>query len=159
MIRFFSRCLYSLCLITSLAVAQAPIEALNKAQARLLVDPSQHQQPTLLTLWSLECAYCKKNLTQFGELLRQYPNIQLLTLASEPATDEHAALLQKLALPGRHFAYGNEAPEALAFTIDPNWRGELPRTLLFDGKGGRQALSGVIAPQRALQLLGLEPAR
>ncbi|MNY55238.1 hypothetical protein D3C86_1911970 [compost metagenome] len=59
-------------------------------------------------------------------------------------------------MPGRHFAYGNEAPEALAFAIDPNWRGELPRTLLFDGQGGRQALSGVIEPQRALQLLGLE---
>lgn len=159
MIRFFSRWLYSLCLITSLAAAQAPIEVLDKVQARLLVDPNQHQQPTLLALWSLECAYCKKNLTQFGELLRQYPDIQLLTLASEPATGEHAALLQKLALPGRHFAYGNEAPEALAFAIDPNWRGELPRTLLFDGKGGRQALSGVIEPQRALQLLGLKPAR
>lgn len=156
MTRFLSRCLYSLCLIASLAGAQPLIEPLNKAQARLLVDPGQYRQPTLLALWSLECAYCKKNLAQFGELLRQHPGIQLITLASEPAASAHAEALEKLAVPGRHFAYGNEAPEALAFAIDPNWRGELPRTLLFDGQGGRQALSGVIEPQRALQLLGLE---
>lgn len=156
MSRLFSRCLYSLCLIANLAGAQPLIEALSKEQARLLVDPAQYQQPTLLALWSLECAYCKKNLAQFAELQRQHPSIQLITLAAEPAESGHGEALQKLAIPGRHFAYGNQASEALAFAVDPNWRGELPRTLLFDGKGGRQALSGVIAPQRALQLLGLE---
>ncbi|MDP2761491.1 MAG: hypothetical protein Q8O64_14070 [Sideroxyarcus sp.] len=156
MTRFLSRCLYSLCLIGGLACAQPLIEPLNKEQARLLVDPAQYRQPTLLALWSLECAYCKKNLAQFAELQRQYPGIQLITLAAEPVDSSHAEVLQRLALPGRHFAYGSEAPEALAFAIDPNWRGELPRTLLFDGKGGGQALSGVISPQRALQLLGLE---
>nr|WP_298169503.1 hypothetical protein [uncultured Pseudomonas sp.] len=156
MTRLFSRCLYSLCLIASLAGAQPLIEALTKEQARQLVDPAQYRQPTLLALWSLECAYCKKNLAQFAELQSQHPDIQLITLAAEPAVSGHAETLQKLDMPGRHFAYGNQAPEALAFAIDPNWRGELPRTLLFDGKGDRQALSGVIAPQRALQLLGLE---
>lgn len=154
--RLLSRCLYSLSLIASLACAQPLIEPLTQEQARLLVDPAQYRQPTLLALWSLECAYCKKNLAQFAELQRQHPSIQLLTLAAEPADSGHGEALQKLDIPGRHFAYGNQAPEALAFAIDPNWRGELPRTLLFDGKGGRQALSGVIAPQRALQLLGLE---
>ncbi|MDM8350797.1 hypothetical protein P8H27_18120 [Pseudomonas sp. sp1636] len=156
MTRFVSRCLYSLCLLAGLACAQPSIEPLNKEQARLLVDPGQYRQPTLLALWSLECAYCKKNLAQFGELLRQHPGIQLITLASEPVASGHAELLEKLAVPGRHFAYGSEAPEALAFAIDPSWRGELPRTLLFDGQGGRHALSGVIEAQRALQLLGLE---
>lgn len=156
MTRLLSRCLYSLCLIASLAGAQPLIEALTKEQAHQLVDPAQYQQPTLLALWSLECAYCKKNLAQFAELQRQHPSLQLITLAAEPVDSGHGEALEKLAIPGRHFAYGNQAPEALAFAIDPNWRGELPRTLLFDGKGGRQALSGVIAPQRALQLLGLE---
>lgn len=156
MTRFLSRCLYSLCLIGGLACAQPLIEPLNKEQARLLVDPAQYQKPTLLALWSLECAYCKKNLAQFAELQRQHPGMQLITLAAEPANSGHTEALEKLAVPGRHFAYGNQAPEALAFAIDPNWRGELPRTLLFDGQGGRQALSGVIAPQRAMQLLGLE---
>lgn len=156
MTRLLSRCLYSLCLIGALACAQPPIEPVSKEQARLLADPGQYQQPTLLALWSLECAYCKKNLAQFGELLRQEPRLQLLTLASEPPASGHAEVLQRLKVPGRHFAYGNDAPEALAFALDPDWRGELPRTLLFDGKGGRHALSGVIDPRRALQLLGLE---
>ena len=50
------------------------------------------------------------------------------------------------------YAYGDESPEALAHALDPRWRGELPRTYLFDGQGGHAPL-----PEMPLQPLPPAP--
>ena len=65
--------------------------------------------------------------------------------------DNAAALSQVLAtlpLPPQTALYANaEAiPEKLRRALDPNWRGEMPRTLLIDARGARQASSGLLQP-------------
>ena len=54
------------------------------------------------------------------------------------------AVLDRYPLPGPRYAYGSDNPEAIAYAIDPNWAGELPRSYLFNGKGGKEKISGVI---------------
>ncbi|WP_068635389.1 hypothetical protein [Thauera butanivorans] len=145
-------------LIGGLAFGAAAAEhfvAMDRSQAAMLADPKAHTAPTVVALWSMDCAYCKKNLALLAALARGNPRLRLMTIATEPVVEAAAELLDRLAVAGPRYAYGNEAPEALAHALDARWRGELPRTLLFDGHGGRVGVSGVIDEAAARQALGL----
>lgn len=140
------------------AAANAGFVTLDRAGARALVDPGTHARPTVLALWSLECVHCKKNLALFGQLAKSHGGFEVLTLAVEPPAAGLAEVLERFEVPGARYAYGSDMPEALAYAIDPNWRGELPRTLFFDGRGGVVAVSGVVGEADVLARLGLAAA-
>lgn len=131
-------------LAAATAWAGEPIRLLDRQTARQLVDPARHARPTIVALWSSDCPHCKKNLALFAQLAKTDQQLRLLTVAAEPAWDGLAAPLDRLDVPGERYAYGDDAPEAVAYALDPNWRGELPRTLFFDGRGGRHAVSGQV---------------
>lgn len=139
----------------TLAAFAGPPAAIDRAQAKRLGDSTAHAQPTIVALWSSECVHCKDNLARFAELARQHPGLRLVTVAAEAAVPELAVPLDRLAVPGERYAWGSEAPEALAYAIDPKWRGELPRSLFFDGRGTRTAISGRVDDATARRLLGL----
>jgi hypothetical protein len=141
----------------TVAAAASPFVTLDRIGAAKLVDPGSHAKPTIVTLWSVDCAYCKKNLKLFADMAKTEPRLKLITIAVEPVGEGLAEPLDRLAVPGVRFAYGDDAPEALAYAIDPKWRGELPRTMLFDGRGGKQVLSGVVGEGDARRALGLAP--
>lgn len=142
-------------LATATAWAGEPIRLLDRQTARQLVDPARHARPTIVALWSSDCPHCKKNLALFAQLAKTDQQLRLLTVAAEPAWDGLAAPLDRLDIPGERYAYGDDAPEAVAYALDPNWRGELPRTLFFDGRGGRHAVSGQVdARQTRAHLFG-----
>jgi hypothetical protein len=128
---------------------------LDRAAAAGVVDPATHAQPTIVALWSSDCIHCKKNLKLFADMAKAHSQLKLITVAVEPVHEGLAEPLDRLSVPGARFAYGAEAPEALAYVLDPKWRGELPRTILFDGNGGRVALSGVVSEETARASLGL----
>ena len=144
-----------LCAWASVTGAADGFTALNRAEAAQLVNPARHERPTIVTLWSLDCVHCKKNLAVFAKLTQSDAGLRLITVAVEQADAAHAAPLERLGVAGERYAYGGEAPEALAFALDPKWRGELPRTLFFDGRGGRVAVSGVVDEAETRRLLGL----
>lgn len=136
--------LLAVCVIASAAWAGEPIRRLDRQTARQLVDPARHDRPTIIALWSTACPHCKKNLALYARLAKEDKRLRLLTVAAEPAWEGLAAPLDRLGVPGERYAYGDDAPEALAYALDPGWHGELPRTLFFDGRGGRQAVSGQV---------------
>lgn len=137
------------------AAQSANFVPLDRAGARQLLDPASYRQPTVVTLWSSDCSHCKKNLQLLSTLTKSNKRLRVITVAAEPATVEHVPLLDRYALPGPRYAYGSDNPEAIAYAIDPNWAGELPRTFLFDGKGGQEKLSGVIPQARLEKATGL----
>lgn len=128
---------------------------LDSARAAGIVNPARYTRPTIVALWSSDCIHCKKNLKLFSEMVKTHPQLQLVTVAVEPVDEGLAEPLDRLGVPGTRFAYGGEAPEALAYALDPKWRGELPRTILFDGRGGKVALSGVVTETTARGSLAL----
>ena len=128
---------------------------LDAAGARELVAPATHRVPTIIALWSAECVHCKKNLALFSAMSRAAAGPRLVTIAVEPDDPQLGEILDRFGVPGARFAYGDEAPERLAFAIDPDWRGELPRTLFFDGRGGLKVVSGIVDEARTRALLGL----
>lgn len=140
----------------SLAAWAGPaFQSLDRQAARALVEPARHTRPTIVALWSSECPHCKKNLALYARLAKQDKRLRLVTVAAEPAWSGLAAPLDKLGVRGERYAYGDDAPEAIAHALDPAWRGELPRTLLFDGHGGRKAISGTVEEKLLRQTLGL----
>jgi len=143
-----------LCLFATLANASG-FQALDRATARTLTALQTHRQPTAVLLWSYDCPHCKKNMQHFAQLARQYPQLTIISIAAEASSPELLRRLEATGLPGRRYAYGNESPDALAYAIDPDWHGELPRTIVFDGKGGKTAFSGIETPGKILQMLGL----
>lgn len=137
------------------AVAGEPFIAMDRATARMLADANSHAAPTIVALWSNDCVYCKSNLKLFAEMVAKTPGLRLITVAVEPISDDLGPPLDRLAVPGARYAYGPDAPEALAFSLDPKWRGELPRTLFFDGRGGKSVQSGTVPESQARRALGL----
>lgn len=143
-------------LLANAAIAQgAEFLPLDRPAGRHLADPAAHGKPTVVALWSTDCSHCKSNLRLFSDLARQQKNLRVVSIATEPASPEAAKVLDTLSLPGDRYAYGSDAPEALAYALDPRWQGELPRTLIFDGKGNKVAVSGTLNEGRLRQALGL----
>lgn len=137
----------------------AGFDVLDRPAAARLASAASHSGPTIVALWSSECVHCKKNLKLFAEMAKGDARIRLLTVAVEAPFAGLSEPLDQLGVPGPRFAYGPEAPEALAHSLDPKWRGELPRTFFFDGRGGRSAVSGLVTEAAVRSSLGLEPAR
>lgn len=148
--------LVMLCLLLGATTASAAdgFRLLDRAVAQRLVDPAAYRSPTIVALWSTDCVHCKKNLRLLAELAAAGHDLNLVTVAVQPYSDDLAEPLLRLAVPGERYAYGHDAPEALAFALDPKWRGELPRTLLFDGRGHRIAISGVLDRDAVARALG-----
>lgn len=136
--------LIALTLIQAACAQAGGFEPLDRVTARTLMAASSHDQATVIALWSYDCSHCKRNLGQLAQLARQYPKLKIISIATEPASEELQRRLDATKLPGQRYAYGNESPDALAYAIDPEWHGELPRTFLFDGKGKKTAYSGIL---------------
>jgi thiol-disulfide isomerase/thioredoxin len=142
------------CLLASTAQA-ADFIALDRHTARRLTEAESHRQPTIIALWSSDCSHCKKNLQLLADLRKANKRLQVITIAAESESTELAPMLDRYAIAGPRYAYGNDSPEAIAYAIDPNWAGELPRTFLFNGNGKKEKISGVISPQIAAKATGL----
>ena len=141
-------------LLASTAQA-ADFIALDRHSARRLTEAESYRQPTIVALWSSDCSHCKKNLQFLSVHAKTNKRLRIITLAAEQASSDLGPMLDRYAIAGQRYAYGSDSPEAIAYAIDPNWAGELPRTFLFDGNGNKQKLSGVISPQIAAKATGL----
>lgn len=136
--------LFSLLLILAAPLHAAGFTPIDRVAAGKLMDASNYHQPTIVALWSSDCSHCKKNLALLSSLTKTDKRIRVITLAAEVESSELAPLLDRYPLNGARYAYGNDNPEAIAYAIDPNWAGELPRTYFFNGSGGKEKVSGVI---------------
>lgn len=128
----------------AVAKSMAQVQLLDKAQASQLLRADRYKRPTLVVLWSTECSYCKRNLQWLKALSADKSRFDLISVATEPMSPAVSKVLAQHKLNGQHWAYGSELPEAVAYALDADWAGELPRSYWFDGQGGRQVLSGVL---------------
>lgn len=130
--------------------AGAPV-ALNAQDVPALLRPPAHGV-RVLALWNLDCAYCEANLQALLKLQRAHPReIELIAVATD-SVQQGVALEQRLhaagvdALPSR--AYADATPERINYLIDPDWGGELPRTVVIRAGGSRQGISGQLTPDK-----------
>ncbi len=102
-------------------------------------------KPFILAFWSLSCVHCKANLEQFGKLLQQHPQLPLV-LVSTDTPEEKTALMTVLEKHGlgrvQSWVFADRFVERLHFEIDRRWRGELPRTYLYDANHQARTITG-----------------
>lgn len=108
-------------------------------------------RPFILTLWSLSCHHCVKELQTLGRLARTARTLPLVIVSTDTPAEapEIRAALKRFGLDRLDtWVFADAVPERLRHAIDPAWRGELPRSYLFDAAHRRQAHSGMLDEER-----------
>lgn len=109
---------------------------------------------TIVALWSLDCVYCIRNLDLLARTQAAHPRLEIVTVSIDPyeAGPELLPILSRAGLRSEAWAFGDAAPERLRHAIDPQWRGEMPRTYLIDSKGSVTARSGLLSAEDITRL-------
>lgn len=141
------------CALLTLAAHAAPLTLLDRATARQLLNVASYRQPTIVALWSSDCAHCKKNMKLLSDLLQRNRQLRVITVAVEAESSALVPILDRNKMPPERYAYGVDNPDALAYALDPDWAGELPRTYLFNGAGHKEGVSGVLTPEMVRKAL------
>jgi thiol-disulfide isomerase/thioredoxin len=102
-------------------------------------------KPFIVSLWSLDCTYCRDDMVLFGKLSKKYPGLDLVLISTD--TPEHMKeierTLKKYPLKkAESWVFADSFAERLRYEVDTQWYGELPRTYFYDVHGQAFALSG-----------------
>lgn len=142
------RRIFCLALFWFLAVAAhaAPLAPKPFVQGSMKEMATMHAgKPFILAFWSLSCAHCKANLAQFGKMLQRHPQLSLV-LVSTDTQEENPAIMATLDKYGleklQTWVFADNFVERLYFEIDRKWRGELPRTYLYEANHQVRAITG-----------------
>ncbi len=126
------------------AAEPAPLDA---GTIPALTAPPTHGE-RIIALWSLDCAYCEANLSALAKLQRTHPDTVELVLVATDGPAQRQAVTARLQAMGMADAgkatyfYAEPAPERLNYLLDPDWGGELPRTIAIRADGTRTGISG-----------------
>lgn len=111
-------------------------------------------KPFILALWSLDCPYCRDDLTVLGKALARHRNLKIVMVTTDsPAqgSEIQSTLKQFQLQKAESWAFADSFTERLQHEIDPQWHGELPRLYLYDSAGKATAFSGKVAHQKIEQ--------
>ena len=120
------------------------------AGSRAAIEQAHAGKPFILALWSLDCTYCQDDLNALGVVVRQHPDIALVTVCTDgrETAAEAAKVLDQAGLP-RHERWQFSAidEDRLRYSIDRLWYGELPRSYFYNAAHHVQVLSGRVEPR------------
>jgi thiol-disulfide isomerase/thioredoxin len=104
-------------------------------------------QPTVVHFWGLTCGPCRVEMPNWGKLLQERPDLNLVVINADLVPNEPAAVSAMLAqtglAPAENWTFGDGFVERLRYEIDPQWQGEIPRTLLIARDGTTTVIEGV----------------
>jgi thiol-disulfide isomerase/thioredoxin len=107
-------------------------------------------QPTVVHFWALSCGPCLVELPVWGALVRERPDLRLVFVNIDRVLEKPERMIATLDKVGlgavENWVFADRFAERLRFEVDPNWRGELPRTLLITRDGAVTAFSGAADP-------------
>lgn len=137
------------------AVAQAEAQVRPFVSGSLAAIRTAHAgQPFILSLWSIDCSHCPKELAALGALKKAHPRLRLVLVATDNGVPP-TALAEYVAQHGleaaEQWVFAGEQDERLRHEIDPRWWGELPRTYFFDAAQRMEGVSGLVPLQRLQQ--------
>lgn len=104
-------------------------------------------EPFLVVLWSLECPPCYKELALLGRSRQEHPGLPLVIVSTDDIdhAEEAEQVLARYGLDDtRWWMFADPFVERLRHSIDPQWRGELPRSYFYTPDRAREAHSGLI---------------
>lgn len=123
-----------LIIASSVSASQNDIKPFVKGSFKQ-IQQAHKERPYIVTFWSETCAYCMKELKLFGQLLKNYPQVDVISITTDPFLDEETVkqiLSSKNLQNVETWVFADNYAERLYFDVDNRWRGELPFTLFFD---------------------------
>ncbi len=151
-----------------LAFAAANARAATGSAAALPFEPETFGQivaaaagrPLIVHLWGLTCAPCLEELPRWGAFVRRHPDVNAAFIQVDPMPfDRLAATLRRAKLEhARNWSARARVDERWRYRIDPDWAGELPRTVLIAGDGQRVAISGGVDFEALREWIGRQGA-
>jgi len=138
-------------LLIALALAQPVVaaEPLSfRADSLAAIEARYAGRPFILSLWSVNwCGHCIAELTMLGRLAKTGKRLPLVLVATDAPEfgDAIESTLQRLGLGDKEsWVFDDDIPERLRHAIDASWRGEVPRTYLYDARHRRETVSGLL---------------
>jgi len=108
-------------------------------------------RPLVVGFWSQTCLPCLAEMPVWSRFVRSHPGVAVVLVATDPL-DEADALRRLLRRHGvealENWAFADDFVESLRFEIDPDWRGELPRSYLIAPSGTVTAITGLMDEAR-----------
>ena len=104
-------------------------------------------RPTVVHFWGLTCGPCRTEMPAWGNLLRERHDLDLVVINADLVPNEPGAVSAMLAQTGlaaaENWTFGDGFVERLRYEIDPQWQGDIPRTLLIARDGSVTTIEGV----------------
>lgn len=110
---------------------------------------AHHNQPFILGLWSLTCAHCQEELATLGKISAKFPGLKLVLVSTDNPEEKGAiaaTLGERSLQQAEAWVFADDFAERLRFEVDKKWRGELPRTYVYDAGGSAKGMSGALDP-------------
>lgn len=102
-----------------------------------------------------------KELALFGKVLNSYPDVEVVSITTDPFLDEktiNRILLSKNLENAQKWVFADDYVERLYFDVDRNWLGGLPLTYFFDRNNKMIKHFGVIKEQELTDWLAKQNA-
>ena len=103
-------------------------------------------RPTVVHFWGLTCGPCRTEMPAWGNLLRERHDLDLVVINADLVPNEPGAVSAMLAQTGlaaaENWTFGDGFVERLRYEIDPQWQGDIPRTLLIARDGSVTTIEG-----------------
>ncbi len=115
------------------------------------IAAARQGKPFVLGFWSLTCSHCQEELALLGEFAQRHPGAQVVLVSTDTPEEGAAinAILQRHGLDsGESWVFADAFADRLRFEVDRQWRGELPRTYLYDAAHRPMAVSGKLDSAR-----------
>ncbi len=103
---------------------------------------------TIVHFWGVTCGPCKVELPLLGEFMRDHSAIDVVTISADLVPDLPEAtrsMLEKSGLASaENWIFSDGFVERLRFEIDPDWQGDIPRTMLISREGTITTIEGSV---------------
>lgn len=120
------------------AASAADIRAFGSGMWASIVEEHK-DKPLIVHLWGVTCAPCREELPEWGRLVQDKPPVDIVIVHAERLPPNPNTMHNMLEYSGlgeiRTFAFADAPVARLIREIDPNWRGELPVTMLISRSG------------------------
>jgi thiol-disulfide isomerase/thioredoxin len=133
--------------VAGLAASAAPARELRPFRAESVdaIRRAHAGKPFVLAFWSIHCEPCRDEMAVWRSVRQRYPHLPILLVSTDTAGERatvRAFLSRYDPGPVETWTFDDEFTERVRFAVDRAWRGELPRTYLYDAAHRAEARSG-----------------
>lgn len=120
------------------------------------IKQQYHDRPFVLIFWSESCSYCMKELAMFGKLQKQYQDVELVVVATDPFLEKELVMemVERSQLDLQQaWVFAEQFPEIIYADVNKRWRGELPVTHFFDRNNREVRHMGIVNSDELIKWL------